>query len=58
MMCYMDQWWCKKYKDCDNPCNRALTPEVQADADKWWGEGKGGAPIEVQINPRCFKEQV
>jgi hypothetical protein len=54
MICYLDQWWCKKYKDCANPCNRALTPEVQANADKWWGEGE--APIEVQVNPRCFKE--
>jgi hypothetical protein len=54
MICYKDMTFCKHYKDCAiaYKCHRPLTPEVQADADKWWkGEG---APIAIFMEqPSC-----
>ena len=56
MMCYRDRTFCDFYKECADgkSCDRALTPEVQEGADKWWG--KDGAPICIFVNkPECFK---
>lgn len=42
MICYRDMTFCGT-PGCK--CARALTPEVKAAADKWWGQGPGEAPI-------------
>lgn len=58
MMCYRDMTFCQFYADCKDgkKCSRALTDEVNAAADKWWG--KEGAPICTFVDkPGCFNEQ-
>jgi hypothetical protein len=57
MMCYRDRQFCTFYLKCTHgdTCSCALTLEVLADADKWWG--KPGAPIETMaVPPNCFHE--
>ena len=46
MICYKDRTFCTN-KACPsfNQCARALTPEVQASAERWWGSPD--APIAV-----------
>ncbi len=60
MIHYRDMTFCSSYKECRNgkKCNRALTPQVQKDADKWWGKGTGQAPIcQFVDKPECYKEK-
>lgn len=57
MMCYKDKTFCTFYEKCTNgkECNRALTPIVQQQAEKWWGNKD--VPINVySTKPECFKE--
>ena len=57
MMCYKDTTFCPFYLECKNgnDCGAALTPKVEEDAKKWWGEDN--PPISVYLdNPNCFKE--
>ena len=55
MMCYKDRTFCIN-KNCKEflKCSRALTPEVQADAERWWGSPD--APIVVS-HFNCEEEQ-
>jgi len=53
MICYRDQWWCVSYKECKEPCSRALTPKVMEDAEKWWGDTS--APIDCRAKPKCLR---
>lgn len=58
MMCYKDKTFCTYYRECKEgvECSRALTEEVQEDADKWWG----GENVPVCIfadKPFCFLEK-
>lgn len=46
MICYRDMTFCVS-PGCENKCGRKLTEEIQEEADKWWGKGKGEAPIAV-----------
>ncbi len=61
MICYKDRQFCKFWEDCQdsNICDRALTPEVQAAADKWWEGFKNtdhSAPININMSkPQCHK---
>lgn len=53
MMGYKDKTWCTYYVNCSNPCDRALTDEVRAEAEKWMKN--------VQFwlytgKPECMKE--
>ncbi len=55
MICYKDRIWCPYYLLCKNghTCDRALTPQVQKEAEKWWG-GEN-APIDMYGSfPDCF----
>ena len=55
MICFRDKTWCKFYKECAKPCDRALTPEIIGKAREWWGGD--GAPICMYTEkPGCFKE--
>lgn len=54
MICYLDMTFCVS-SDCENKCNRKLTPEIKADAEEWWKNISGdmyekGAPIAMS----CF----
>lgn len=56
MLCYKDRTFCTYYASCEEgkKCSRALTPEVQAAAEKWWGSDE--APIAVWADyPSCYK---
>ena len=58
MMCYKDRTFCK-HDSCSkfSICDRALTSQVQKDAEKWWGKSNGEAPICVWVEkPECFEE--
>lgn len=57
MMCYRDKTFCK-YNECLNwdNCDRALTDEVQAGADKWWGEKDAPVCLFAE-HPECFKSK-
>jgi len=58
MICFRDMCFCPYYEDCVNAdgCGRALTPEVLAAADRWWG--KPGAPIDrFAEKPSCWSEK-
>ena len=55
MICYRDMCFCTYYKDCarKDECPRPLTPEVQAQAEKWMKN----APIDrFSEKPECFEE--
>ena len=58
MICYRDMTFCTFYEGCGaDRCDRALTPEVQEQADRWWGK-EGGAPICVfGEKPECYKQK-
>jgi hypothetical protein len=52
-MGYKDKTWCTYYNNCKTPCDRALTDEVRAEAEKWMKN----APIcQYTKKPECFKE--
>lgn len=42
MMCFKDRTFCSS-KTHKSDCNRQFTPELQAEARRWWG--KEGAPV-------------
>lgn len=44
MMCFRDTTFCVS-PNCINLCGRKLTEEVKKEADKWWGDRTGAAPI-------------
>ena len=46
MMCYRDMTFCSFYEDCSkaSDCNRPLTPEVKAAANRWFN-GESDTPI-------------
>ena len=54
-ICYRDRTFCE-YTECKNyaSCDRALTPQVQKDAEKWWG-GKDAPICTYAEEPVCFK---
>lgn len=55
MICFRDRTYCPYWTICKNgqSCNRALTDNVKAAAERWWG--KPGAPICVYSEaPECF----
>ena len=59
MICYKDMTFCEE-RTCDNfdTCNRALTDKVQAEADEWWGKGRGIAPIARWTErPVCYTKR-
>lgn len=43
MICYQDRSFCNHGDGCTCPPDRRYTPEVQAAADRWFGEP--GAPV-------------
>jgi hypothetical protein len=56
MMCYRDMTFCRMYDTCKlgKRCPRALTPEVQAEAEEWWGNSN--APICMFVDtPHCLE---
>ena len=56
-MCYKDTTFCSFYLECihGETCKVALTPKVEEDAKKWWGEDN--PPIAVYLyKPDCFEE--
>lgn len=57
-MTYKDMTFCTE-ETCakfGTTCHRSLTPKVQADADRWFGEP--GAPICIfGERPSCYKEK-
>jgi hypothetical protein len=60
MMSYQDKTFCKA-RECSKfpTCPRALTDEVQARADRWWG--KPGAPISYFAEPQkleCYDPSI
>ena len=58
MICYRDMTFCNSWKDCkkSDDCGRALTPEVQEGADKWWSTCEGSAPICTYVGqPDCHE---
>jgi hypothetical protein len=42
MICFKDRTFCSS-KNHKPECDRRWTPELQAEADRWWG--KPGAPV-------------
>ncbi len=60
MICYKDRTFCSHYRDCAaaGTCPRPLTPEVQADAEKWWRDCEGGPPIATFVDkPPCHVKE-
>lgn len=60
MIVYRDMTFCKE-STCgefgDGKCPRSLTEKVKANADKWWGQLEGSAPISIFMEtPDCFVE--
>jgi hypothetical protein len=56
MICFRDKRFCPYWQACTNSetCDRAITPEVIADAVKWWGAED--FPIAMfSEKPRCFE---
>ena len=52
---FRDRTWCEQYAECAHgaTCPKALTPEVIAQAQEWWGGT--AAPVSVFISaPGCF----
>ena len=45
MICYKDRSWCANPRAVEIGCGRAMTPQVEADAEKWWGGP--GAPFSM-----------
>jgi len=61
MIHYKDRTYCPFYMTCieGRDCSGALTAEVKAKADKWWGKGKDQAPICAYIEePECYVERL
>jgi len=59
MICYKDMTFCTQStcKHFYTGCGRALTNEVRAAADQWWGKGKDSAPIAQWTDvPDCYEE--
>lgn len=55
MICFKDSTFCPFYKECADPCDRALTDEVKKAAQDWWPDH---AYISQYIDkPHCFKEK-
>jgi len=55
MISYKDMTFCNYYPLCKNgnSCERALTPQIKKDAEKWWGNED--APIcQFAELPDCF----
>lgn len=57
-LCYRDMTFCEFWRDCaeGDACDRALTAQVQADADEWWG-GDDYPIMVFAERPECFKEK-
>jgi len=58
METFRNKVYCRHYEECADgeDCRQALTPAVQAQADRWW-VGVGDAPIATfQVEPTCFRE--
>jgi len=54
MICYRDITFCTFYETCKEPCYRALTPDVIAAAELWWGSED--VPIATFMEkPECYK---
>lgn len=57
MISYRDKTFCPFHEHCAGAatCGRALTPEVRAAAERWWGDVD--PPIAVFGDlPQCFEE--
>ncbi len=52
MMCFRDRTYCKFYKECAEPCGRALTPEIIGKAKEC-----GLLICQFSGRPGCFKEK-
>lgn len=51
MICYRDRTYCPYYSKCNNPCDRAMTPEIVMDANMM------GLPVcFFSEKQECFKE--
>jgi len=51
MISFQDRIFCSFYLLCKTPCDRALTPQVKAEAEAWMHN----APIAVYAEfPECF----
>lgn len=58
MMCYLDMTFCEFYNQCEvgERCPRALTPEIQDNAERWYG--KPNPPFCLFMDkPKCFQEK-
>lgn len=56
MMAYRDRWFCPFHEECEHgqTCDRALTDEVRAKAERWWGDDD--PPIAMVLErPECFE---
>ena len=56
MICYKDRSYCTE-DTCANKgeCDRYLSPQIQKDAEAWWGNKD--YPICTFVNrPECYKE--
>ena len=58
-LCYKDREFCKHWKECNDGdiCNKALTPKVQKEADKWWEGFQSNDPTPIcvgEYKPKCF----
>jgi hypothetical protein len=59
MLHYRDKTFCPFYETCSkqSDCSRPLTPQVKADAVKWWGGDN--APIAMfGEKPECHTDNV
>lgn len=59
MMCFKDKTFCPFWKECISgiECLAALTPKVEEEAEKWWGNKD--YPIAVYVDkPECYKPTV
>lgn len=59
MICYADKTFCSFYKECKNPCARALTEAIIERATIW---SKQYHPTDLLIcqfidKPECFKDK-
>ena len=59
MICYRDRTYCPFSGNCEQgrTCDRALTDQVRADAQAWWGSED--APISIFADPPpCYDPTV
>lgn len=57
MIGFRDKTFCGFWEECKRGqnCHRALTPQVEEAAERWWG-GEDAPILQFYDKPHCFEE--